>query len=785
MAIMGNSQGNWLTQIPNTYATLPDFNRYLANLNINSKEYLIQEVGQTGTLNFGGFLDTDEWVGDLKSYTLYQTIDHMRTDAVIGAIERGFTQPVEQAKIHFGYDDPAAVKDTHYKFILDFIKEDFSRINQQSFLHNALMMKPYGFSAFEEVYDEKKDIFLHIGRLAPRMAKTAFKWIIDGHGNLKWLIQLVYTPSSDGSTGSWEYKDIPANKLLLITNQKEGGNFSGRSSYRPFYREWKVKDTAMKQLAITINRVGAGIPIAIIDKDAPEESSTVVNGNTVNNLSAQRQIEKAFQKMQGGENAYLVGKWVNKLEMFGMDPKSITGIMETIRYCDENIVKASYQPHLNLGTSSTGSRALGETFENMYYESLLGDAETICSAVNEQLIKRIIDMNFGEQAAYPKMKIKLKPDMSAIALTLKNLKMAGLIEGNRDLENVVLKFYGLPETNAENNYQPMVQNKKEASSAVDTQDNTKPQSNTPENGQPDDTQMSEAKKHTHVHAKKPLKLAEIGLNRAPNSRENKIINLAETADELNGITKNFSRELRQFIQPLMIEAARHLGNGAKIYQVKANFGNRVADLYRKYYKQIKEKGQADVRGELQKQNKGLHMSEIELAAKQNPKKPKKNYDQYTTAQADINSVILENQVDQAIAEYYGAAISQGKTGKEISDYMIDAIIAEVGQRYESAAAKVTGVYSLAREISASELIAVVSSKIRSEVFDKDICENCADEDGREYFKADDGEYYDDAGEIAPDLSEGQLSDDDEVHCIGGRYGNPCRGLYLYSTGEAQ
>ena len=604
------------------------------------------------------------------------------------------------------------------------------------------------------------------------MAKTAFKWIIDGNGRLKWFIQLVYTPSSDGSTGSWQYKDIPSSKMLLITGWKEGGNFAGRSAYRPFYREWLIKDTAIKQLAITINRVGGGIPMAIVNKDAPESTEAIVNGQTVQNLSTVRQMENAFRKMQGGENSYFVGKGLDKLEMFGLNPGAITSIMDTIKYCDEAIIKAAYQPQLNLGTSSSGSRALGETFENMYYNGLASDAETICAAFNEQVIKDLIDINFGEQKIYPKLHLELKPDMSAITLTLKNLKMAGLIEGNRDLENTVLKFYGLPETTIENNYEPMVQNKKMQSAKTDITDKNDPIVDN----------SSELSETTHKAVVKDLTLTEIMLNRKPTKAENKLINLAETASELSGIVKNFSRELRQIIQPLMIESAKKLGKGAKIYSVKVGFGNRIADLYRKYFKQIKEKGASDVKKEIQKQNKKINLAEIGNAKKARP------FDEVFSSQADAYSVILENRTDEDIAEYYSTAISRGLIGADIADFIISKVMDEIGQRYDSAAGKITGSYATAREITADEMGDLVTSKIRSEVMDNRICPVCEREDNTEYFLGNDGEYYDASGKIAPDLT---LSDDTDgeagdVHCEGNDHGaDMCRGIYLYSTGTLE
>ena len=92
---------------------------------------------------------------------------------------------------------------------------------------------------------------------------------------------------------------------------------------------------------------------------------------------------------------------------------------------------------------------------------------------------------------------------------------------------------------------------------------------------------------------------------------------------------------------------------------------------------------------------------------------------------------------------------------------------------------------MAREITADEMGDLVTSKIRSEVFDNRICDNCAEHDGDEFFRDTDGGYYDADGNLAPDLGMPQESASDDVHCLGNVVGVRCRGIYLYSTGKAE
>jgi hypothetical protein len=56
---------------------------------------------------------------------------------------------------------------------------------------------------------------------------------------------------------------------------------------------------------------------------------------------------------------------------------------------------------LELGTTDTGSRAVGETFSEQLQGVVQSDCEDIANIINEQLIIDLVDWNFGPQDAYP------------------------------------------------------------------------------------------------------------------------------------------------------------------------------------------------------------------------------------------------------------------------------------------------------------------------------------------------------------------------------------------------
>ena len=873
-----------------------------------TREYLTSEVGQSGVQNYSGFLfnQPDEWLADFEDiFTRYQTVSYMRNDAIISAIEQGFFLPIEQADNHLEYDDKTLIQDPQYKKIHDFVASDFSNINMPSFLHNANNFMPFGFSTFEQCFDIQTDGLLHLTKLAPRMPKTAWKWLVDGHGNLETFIQYTYTVRPNGSMGGWRYIPIPAEKLLLITHQMEGGNFTGRMAYRPFYREWKIKDDTMKQLIIAIRRTGGGIPVAIVNKDAPEASATSGSGGI--NLSTVDQMVNVFKQLQANESSFIVGKGLDKLDLLAIDPNAIKGLLEVIQYCDESMAKAAFQMYMSLGTSNTGSRSLGDTFEGLYYMGLEGKAATICGAINEQVIKRLVDMNFGKQKAYPKFKLDIKQNMSAVLGLMGDLKRFGLISGNTDFENFVMNYYGLPATTKENILKPAVtmsmsgggssntnpagslgmsEKKIELSGEPNTNDDKTLEqtiqeimkkvtvnhsfdvpylsgmndSNTvcyidhrlplqykaksgrivnvapslvmheytekslmdngveyaqahavalqseeglvrangvdwneyqdfmtnyyaqiirgensnlppdlymaPYNEMEYDVKISDKCEHEH----EDLRLADVKVKRNPKLNVRGKMDFNKHAEEMTTMKRSLAMEMRHIIEPSMITKAKELSGGKKVYMTKVQWGNKVADLFRKYYARLLQKGKSDVKTELLKQNIKL-MDKIELAEKKMPKNDTE-YNDWSSEQSDLASSMLENDADQAVTSYYASGKAMGLTGEALQNFIVDQIMKEKGQRYLSGSDYIVGAYGLVREIAAKDFEDSVSSKTRTEIFDNNICDVCSDMDGLTYTKNSDGIYVDDDGNEAP---EAPFAD-----CVGANYGNQCRGIYVYN-----
>ena len=225
---------------------------------------------------------------------------------------------------------------------------------------------------------------------------------------------------------------------------------------------------------------------------------------------------------------------------------------------------------------------------------------------------------------------------------------------------------------------------------------------------------------------------------------------ADIADSQNAIKNVLSKELRKAAELEVKKMLTKLEGGAKIYEVNPQWGNKVSDILKKYYKKIYDTANTDVKKELKSQ--GAKLSELKFADMTS------EFEKWAAEQASIGSELLSADIKKSFVEYYAQAINKGLTADAINEFIFDQYAIEVGQRYNSAADRAVNAYGNAREVSAQEVAENGIIKIRTEIFDNNICQQCAEEDGKEYAMDDDS--------ISPPFDD----------CQGG---DKCRGMWLY------
>lgn len=256
--------------------------------------------------------------------------------------------------------------------------------------HNrlSLLMLPFGHSIFEQVYRFDTAGRVHLKKLAYRPARTISKFNVARDGGLISIEQYPATNAGGRSiTTTARNTPISVDRLVAYVLDREGGNWQGQSVLRAAYKNWLLKDRALRQWSSAVRRQGMGLPVYT----APEKA-------TDDDIAKGRQIA---QQAAAGDDSGAGLPHGAKLELLGvqgavMDPEKF------VRYQDEQIARAVLAHFLNLGTQ-TGSWALGSTFADFFTLSLQAVAVQQRDTTNDYAVEDLVDRAFSPDEPAPRI----------------------------------------------------------------------------------------------------------------------------------------------------------------------------------------------------------------------------------------------------------------------------------------------------------------------------------------------------------------------------------------------
>lgn len=385
------------------------------------------ELGDTGTTMYNGMISGEEYNGDLTGTSKYLVFDKMRKgDATIAAVTKVLKLPLLSANWYVEPAGEEAVQKEQAEFIEHNLKEAMST-TWNDFLRESLLMLDYGVFIFEKVFtniEYNGKTYIGWKKFASRHPRTVQKWKMkDG--------------KTDGITQTSQTKgeiEIPMEKLLIFTNEKEGDNWEGISILRPAYKPWFFKETFEQIDAMAFERQGLGVPYCKLPQGyKPEDKSAAVA--IVKNMRAN---EKAYVVIPDGYEVGFLDMGAGKVR----DPKS------SIEHHNRQIVLSVLAQFLMLGATGTGgSYALSKDQSDFFYDSLQAVANNVRDVVNKYAIKQLVDINWPGTKEYPKLKVDAigAIDKQSFATAVNTLVGAKVISPDEDLEKFIRKEMDLPE----------------------------------------------------------------------------------------------------------------------------------------------------------------------------------------------------------------------------------------------------------------------------------------------------------------------------------------------------
>lgn len=368
-------------------------------VSVRERGYAHQTVGY----GYGGWWDnlTDEHVPELQGTAAIAVYDRMRkSDAQVGSVLRAVSSPILRTGWMVdgrGCDDETTefvasnlglpIYGADPNEVPEALLRGRDRFSWSEHLRLAMLMLPFGHSFFEQVYRIDAAGRARLRKLGPRLPKSISKINVARDGGLVSIEQFAASgvvgsprPGSLNRTPA-----LPVSRLVAYVLEREGGNWRGQSLLRSAYKNWLLKDQALRDWSIHVNRNGGGVPVYT---GAEKET----------NLDSGRSIA---QRARAGDSAGAVLPYGAKLDFKGVDGRT-PDIDKFVRYQDEQIARAVLAHFLNLGTQ-TGSWALGSTFADFFTLSLQAIAEELRNTANAHVVEDLVDINFGPDVPAPRI----------------------------------------------------------------------------------------------------------------------------------------------------------------------------------------------------------------------------------------------------------------------------------------------------------------------------------------------------------------------------------------------
>lgn len=295
------------------------------------------------------------------------------------------------------------------------------RFSWAEHLQQALLMLPFGHMFFEQVYRIENHQY-RLRKLAPRMPQTISDVKVARDGGLIGIEQHGLGPGSSIDM-------IPVHRLVAYVNEREGGDWLGKSLLRPAYKHWLIKDRLLRVQAQTIDRNGMGVPV--YQAGSRDEQEQLDRG------------EEIAQSYRSGNASGAALPWEAKLRLLGVEG-NLPDAQPAIDYHDSQIGRSVLAHFLNLG-QQTGSWALGTTFADFFTMSLQTVAEAVADTANQHIVEDLVDANFGANEPAPLITFdEIGSRKDATATALKILVDAGILTPDEALERAARADYGLP-----------------------------------------------------------------------------------------------------------------------------------------------------------------------------------------------------------------------------------------------------------------------------------------------------------------------------------------------------
>jgi hypothetical protein len=383
---------------------------------------LYKEQGKTGLVEFSGQIQ-DDFLRELRGKEAYKRYDEMRRNSpIVGALLLANEQAIRKVSWEFHCEEDE--EDPRIELLEEAMAN--MSLSWNDHIIEALTMLPFGFSAFEIVY-ERKDGKILWRKFSPRGQDTVYQWKFDDSQGIEGFTQM--SPPTYATTF------LPIEKLLIYKTRVERGNPEGRSILRTAWIPYYYAKHIQQIEAIGVERDLAGMPVIKLPSGADVSES---------DASDLGKAQKIVRNVRNDEQAgiTLPFGWEFELASTGGSRQFDTDAI--IRRYEKNILLSTLAQFLMLGQDGAGSLALSKDQTDFFTMSVNAIADIIAETFTKYAIPRLLKLN-GYDATGIKLEHTPAGDADVVGMADILQKVGGMITWSGEDELWLRQLIGLPE----------------------------------------------------------------------------------------------------------------------------------------------------------------------------------------------------------------------------------------------------------------------------------------------------------------------------------------------------
>lgn len=363
-----------------------------------------------------------------------QTYAQMRHDPQLTAIMSAYTLPIRRATWQVNGEGcrpevAQLVAEDLGLHVTGKAKPSAARVRGVSWkehLRTALRHLVYGHMPFEigATIDDAGQARLSV--LSERAPRTIIEIDVNRDGSLNSFEQFAML-------GMTPPKPILAQNAVWYAHDREGAAWQGVSLLRPAYAPWLLKREMQRILGTANRRFGVGVPIA---RALPGTNPTAAQ------MTAAASVAEQYR---GGETSGAALPPGFMLELIGL-AGSAPDTMAFLKWLDQQMSRMCLAGFLDLGETTHGSRALGQSFIDLFMLSIQSIADDIAETITREAAARIVEWNWGSDEPVPTITVSdvsSTHEITAEAIGL--LMQSGGLQADPALDAFIRDTWGFPE----------------------------------------------------------------------------------------------------------------------------------------------------------------------------------------------------------------------------------------------------------------------------------------------------------------------------------------------------